>query len=567
MAAAANGIGVVGVAPEARIVPIKVLDDTGHGEWSNLICAVDYLTGLMTDGDPTNDVRVANMSLGDVGTIGTCTDGGIREAICQSVAAGVVYVAAAGNSTVDASTFIPAAFPEVIAVSALTDLDGEPGGLGGCWLFFFFCDDTLAEFSNLRRDDRRDGARHPDLLRLDRRRLRDRDGHQHGLAARGGRRRADAGRDPDLTPADVEDLLKSTRRNARTAQLADADGSRRLRRQRPVGQRSRRDRRAARQCPERGPGRDTRATGDRRSTSPPRPTARPSSGPVAVTATATDDIGVTKVDFFVNGALAATDTDGSDGWSMTWDASAVDAGRLHPHGDGDGHHRPDLERQSVSVQAAANLQGSWVGTYGHDGYILGDWNGNNTDLASLPAGVTYALEQGARATWVSPTTDVRALTDPTGTERRSQTFYDADQLRLRLSFATPYSGTLHLYAVDWDAYGGNRYENVTIDDGSGPQRSPCSRARSWRAPGSTPRSAVGAGGSVVITVDRTAGNSAVLAGLFLGGAEHTPPPPPPADGRLPGCPGQLARHVRPRRLRPRQLERRQHRPRRACRPA
>ena len=129
-------------------MPIKVLDDTGQGEWSNLICAVDYLTGLMTDSDPTNNVRVANMSLGDVGTIGTCTDGGIREAICHSVAAGVVYIAAAGNSTVDASGFIPAAFPEVIAVSALTDLDGEPGAHGGCWLFFFFCDDTLAEFSN-----------------------------------------------------------------------------------------------------------------------------------------------------------------------------------------------------------------------------------------------------------------------------------------------------------------------------------------------------------------------------------------------------------------------------------
>ena len=148
VAAAVNGIGVIGVAPEATLVPIKVLDDTGQGQWSNLICAVDYLTGLMTDSDPTNNVRVANMSLGDVGTIGTCTDGGIREAICHSAAAGVVYIAAAGNSTVDASTFIPAAFPEVIAVSALTDLDGEPGARGGCWLFFYFCDDTLAEFSN-----------------------------------------------------------------------------------------------------------------------------------------------------------------------------------------------------------------------------------------------------------------------------------------------------------------------------------------------------------------------------------------------------------------------------------
>ena len=76
VAAAANGIGVVGVAPDARLVPFKVLNDQGSGEWSNLICAVDYITGLATDGDPSNDIKVANMSLGDVGGIGTCTDGG-----------------------------------------------------------------------------------------------------------------------------------------------------------------------------------------------------------------------------------------------------------------------------------------------------------------------------------------------------------------------------------------------------------------------------------------------------------------------------------------------------------
>ena len=69
-ARADNGIGVVGVAPAATVVPFKVLDDTGYGEWSNLICAVDHLTGLVTDGDATNDIRIANMSLGDVGSVG-----------------------------------------------------------------------------------------------------------------------------------------------------------------------------------------------------------------------------------------------------------------------------------------------------------------------------------------------------------------------------------------------------------------------------------------------------------------------------------------------------------------
>jgi subtilisin family serine protease len=133
-AVADNGIGVVGVAPSARIVPVKVLDDSGQGTTATVVCGIDHLTSFNKDQDPSNDIHVANMSLGDTGGIGDCADGGMREAICASVAAGIVYVAAAGNSTTDASTFYPANYPEVIAVSALTDLDGEPGGLGGACL-------------------------------------------------------------------------------------------------------------------------------------------------------------------------------------------------------------------------------------------------------------------------------------------------------------------------------------------------------------------------------------------------------------------------------------------------
>ena len=42
---------------------------------------------------------------------------------------GVTTVAAAGNHSMDAATFAPAAYPEVIAVSAMADFDGQPGGL------------------------------------------------------------------------------------------------------------------------------------------------------------------------------------------------------------------------------------------------------------------------------------------------------------------------------------------------------------------------------------------------------------------------------------------------------
>ena len=89
-----------------------------------MICGVDWVTAHAAD------IEVANMSLAGPGAQGSCNDGALREAICRSVASGVTYIAAAGNSAVDVSGQVPGSFPEVITVSALSDYDGLPGGLG-----------------------------------------------------------------------------------------------------------------------------------------------------------------------------------------------------------------------------------------------------------------------------------------------------------------------------------------------------------------------------------------------------------------------------------------------------
>jgi subtilisin len=142
-----NDTGVVGVAPGARLWAVRVLDNSGSGSWSSVICGVDWVTARNADTDPTNDIEVANMSLGGSGSEGSCTDGGLRQAICKSVAEGVTYAVAAGNSAVDAQNYVPATYPEVITVSALADFDGKPGGLGAptCRTDV---DDTFANFSN-----------------------------------------------------------------------------------------------------------------------------------------------------------------------------------------------------------------------------------------------------------------------------------------------------------------------------------------------------------------------------------------------------------------------------------
>jgi subtilisin family serine protease len=148
-----NSIGVVGVAPGARLWAVKVLDDHGDGSVSELLCGIDWVASTRSRRDPAERIAVANLSEGGTGSDdGHCgqVDGDlVHQAVCRSVAAGVTYVAAAGNDHADASTVIPAAYSEVITVSALADSDGKPGRAGGRPS----CrsgeeDDTLASFSN-----------------------------------------------------------------------------------------------------------------------------------------------------------------------------------------------------------------------------------------------------------------------------------------------------------------------------------------------------------------------------------------------------------------------------------
>lgn len=155
VAALDNDLGVVGVAPGARLWAVRVLDNSGSGSWSSVQCGVDWVTGRNTDNVATNDIEVANMSLGgsssevDTNADGTsnCKSSSMHESICNSVNAGVTYAVAAGNSGADAKNYVPAKYDEVITVSALADFDGLTGGNGSPT-----CrtdeDDTFANFSN-----------------------------------------------------------------------------------------------------------------------------------------------------------------------------------------------------------------------------------------------------------------------------------------------------------------------------------------------------------------------------------------------------------------------------------
>ena len=104
-----NGAGVVGVAPEATIVPVKVLDETGGGAVSDIVTGI-YLAAL------ERGVKVINLSVGTPqGTVG------LRRAVNFALGRGVAIVAAAGNNgeAGGSQRFYPAAYNGVLAVGAI----------------------------------------------------------------------------------------------------------------------------------------------------------------------------------------------------------------------------------------------------------------------------------------------------------------------------------------------------------------------------------------------------------------------------------------------------------------
>lgn len=103
IAAVSNTQGVVGVAHQADLYAIKVLNAAGSGYLSDIIEGIDWAI--------SNGLDVINMSLGTTANIQS-----FHDAVIRAKNAGIVQVAAAGNS--GGSVIYPAAYAEVIAVSA-----------------------------------------------------------------------------------------------------------------------------------------------------------------------------------------------------------------------------------------------------------------------------------------------------------------------------------------------------------------------------------------------------------------------------------------------------------------
>jgi len=105
-----NGYGVAGVAYEASLMPLKVLDGYGSGTVADIAEAIKFAAD--------NGADVINMSLGGGGDSQL-----MHEAIKYAHHKGVAIIAAAGNANQNAAAY-PARYPQVISVAAL-DSSGE----------------------------------------------------------------------------------------------------------------------------------------------------------------------------------------------------------------------------------------------------------------------------------------------------------------------------------------------------------------------------------------------------------------------------------------------------------
>ncbi|WP_405438787.1 S8 family peptidase [Streptomyces avidinii] len=107
------GGGAYGVAKKAKIVGVRVLDNSGYGTTAQVVAGIDWVT--------RNAVKpaVANMSLGGG------ADSALDAAVRNSIASGITYAVAAGNESTDASKKSPARVTEAITVGATTSTDAR----------------------------------------------------------------------------------------------------------------------------------------------------------------------------------------------------------------------------------------------------------------------------------------------------------------------------------------------------------------------------------------------------------------------------------------------------------
>ncbi len=141
VAAKNNTLGTVGVAPNATLYAVKVLNAQGSGFDSDIMAGFDWIAQNAHLVNPP--IVAVNVSLGRPGTLND--NPLLRQSVQVLHALGIVVCVAAGNDcTVEVSRQVPAVYPEVISVASTT----AQAGSNRCRQFSGFIDvDTASYFT------------------------------------------------------------------------------------------------------------------------------------------------------------------------------------------------------------------------------------------------------------------------------------------------------------------------------------------------------------------------------------------------------------------------------------
>ena len=119
-----------GIAKSVALVAVKVMRDSGHGEWASIIDGLDYVVLQHQErSSPDNQAKsVVNMSIGGFGYTP------IDDAVAAAVEEGIVVVVAAGSSAGDACYLSPGREPTAITVGAsdINDFSATFSNYGSC---------------------------------------------------------------------------------------------------------------------------------------------------------------------------------------------------------------------------------------------------------------------------------------------------------------------------------------------------------------------------------------------------------------------------------------------------
>ena len=134
------GGSTYGVAKGVALVAVRVLDCGGSAPWSVIIAGIDFVTAEHQPGEPV----VANMSLGGGANLA------VDQAVRNSIADGVSYAVAAGNSNFNACAFSPARVGEAMTsgASTLADRKASFSNWGPCMDWFAPGQDITSAWSS-----------------------------------------------------------------------------------------------------------------------------------------------------------------------------------------------------------------------------------------------------------------------------------------------------------------------------------------------------------------------------------------------------------------------------------